>query len=460
MKKQSSLYITLAMMTLLLSSCGIYSRYASTSQAPANLYGTDMAVKNAQQEASVAALSWREFFTDPLLQQLIDSALVRNTDMKSAHITVEQAQLMLRTAKLAYLPSLGINATGNLSGFNGAAKPKTYQIGLNLDWQLDLFGSLTNNKRQAAAMLEQSRRLEDAARADIVSTVAQLYNQLQIYDRQLEILLHTEKLWAASLDVQRALMENGRAYSTAVNQMEASYLNVKTQIVDIRREINSVELAMCRLLVIVPGHIARSQWNAYKLPARLGTGVPAELLAMRSDVQVAERAMEAAFYDVNAARSAFYPNINIGGLLGWTNNGGDVIVNPGKLLLNAVGSLAQPVFARGKLLANLKASKLTQQDIVNRYVQTVIDAGNEVNQTMTDCQTAAEKDILLKRQVAVLQDAYDGTHELMNNGKANYLEVLTAQEALLQAQLAEAMNIYDGNVAKIALYVALGGATK
>ena len=147
------------------------------------------------------------------------------------------------------------------------------------------------------------------------------------------------------------------------------------------------------------------------------------------------------------------------GELGWTNNVGN-IVDPGKLLWNAVASLTQPIFARGKLLANLKVNKLTQEDVQNKYVQTVIDAGNQVNEAMADCKAAKEKDVLYKRQVAVLKDAYDGTHELMDNGKASYLEVLTAQESLLNAQLNEAMNLYDGSQALIALYIALGGGSK
>ena len=125
-----------------------------------------------------------------------------------------------------------------------------------------------------------------------------------------------------------------------------------------------------------------------------------------------------------------------------------------------MASLTQPIFARGKLLANLKVNKLTQEDVQNKYVQTVIDAGNQVNEAMADCKAAKEKDVLYKRQVAVLKDAYDGTHELMDNGKASYLEVLTAQESLLNAQLNEAMNLYDGSQALIALYIALGGGSK
>ena len=191
----------------------------------------------------------------------------------------------------------------------------------------------------------------------------------------------------------------------------------------------------------------------------LKIGVPAGLLELRPDIRMANHAMEEAFYNTQAARAAFFPTITLSGSAGWTNSAGQ-IVDPGKLLLSAVGSLTQPIFARGKLKANLKINQLTQEDLQKKYVQTVVDAGNQVNEAMADCQAAREKHAYYHRQVQVLHEAYIGTHELMDNGKANYLEVLTAQESLLNSQLSEAMNMYKGAQAVIALYIALGGGTK
>ena len=192
----------------------------------------------------------------------------------------------------------------------------------------------------------------------------------------------------------------------------------------------------------------------------LKVGVPAQLLEYRPDVRMADYRMAEAFYNTQAARAAFYPGITLSGTAGWTNSAGSMVVDPGKLLLSAVASLTQPIFARGRLTANLKIAKLTQEDIQRKYVQTVIDAGNQVNEALADCQAAREKHAYYHRQVEVLRQAYKGTHELMDNGKANYLEVLTAQESLLSAQLSEAMNMYNGAQAVIALYIALGGGTK
>jgi outer membrane protein TolC len=192
----------------------------------------------------------------------------------------------------------------------------------------------------------------------------------------------------------------------------------------------------------------------------LKTGVPSAMLERRPDIRMANAAMEEAFYNTQAARAAFFPGITLTGSAGWTNSAGGMVVNPGKLLLTAIGQLTQPIFARGRLKANLKVSQLTEKDLEKKYVQTVIDAGNQVNEAMADCQAAREKHQYYHRQVQVLHDAYTGTHELMDNGKASYLEVLTAQESLLNAQLSEAMNMYKGTQAVIALYIALGGGTK
>ena len=474
MFKFSSFYIVAAML-LTLTGCGIYNKYEQTTEAPADVYGSTPDIQEALGSTSLAQMSWREFFTDPLLQQLIEQVLANNTDLNSARIAVEQSEASLTAAKLAYLPSLYFSPQGTLSRFDDNPWTKTYNLPLQLSMDVDLFGSITNKKRAAKAVLLQAQMSEESVRSNLISATAQQYYMLQVLDRQLEILIQTDSLWKASLETQKSLWENGKAYSTAVHQMESSYLNVKTQIVDTRRHIRAVENAICELLAITPQHINRAQWGSSALhhPDAQGDtsqrmfdtqflkiGVPAAMLELRPDIRMANHALEEAFYNTQAARSAFYPGINLSGAAGWTNNAGGAIVNPGKLLLNAVGSLTQPIFARGSLRANLKIKKLAQENLQHKYVQTVINAGNEVNEAMADCQAAREKYAYYRRQVQVLYDAYIGTHELMDNGKASYLEVLTAQESLLSAQLSEAMNMYNGAQAVIALYIALGGGTK
>ena len=464
-----------AAVLLTLSGCGIYNKYEQKTEAPANSFGADENTSVASPEESIAQMSWREFFTDPLLQELIEQVLANNTDLNSARIAVEKSQAALTAAKMAYLPALSIAPQGTLSSFDNSKAVKTYNLPLQMSMDIDVFGSITNKKRAAKAVLLQAQMQQDAVRSNLVSITAQQYLMLQVLDRQLEILLQTDSLWNKSLETEQALWENGKAYSTAVNQMEASYLSVKTQIVDTRRNIRSVENAICKLLAVSPQHINRQAWGTTVLHHAEATGdaeermfktkylrigVPAQMLENRPDIRMANHAMEEAFYNTAAARSAFYPTITLSGSAGWTNSAGGLIVDPGKLLLNAMAQLTQPIFARGKLIANKKIAKLTEEDMQQKYVQMVINAGNEVNEAMADYATARDKHDFFKRQVEVLREAYTGTHELMDNGKASYIEVLRAQESLLDAQLSSAMNMYYGAESIIALYIALGGGTK
>ena len=458
MKRLSNI-ITLAAVTLMLTGCGIYNKYAQETPTPADAFGSNEDVKAAIGETSMAQMTWREFFTDPLLQQLIEQVLASNTDLNSARIAVEKSEASLKAAKMAYLPSLFFAPQGALSSFDKSPASKTYNLPLQLSVDLDVFGSITNQKRAAKAVVMQAQMQQQAIRSNLIATTAQQYLMLQVLDLQLDILNQTDSLWNKSLETEQALWENGKAYSTAVNQMEASYLSVKTQIADTHRNIRSVENAICKLLAVSPQHIERSRLtpNLSAKGEALQIGVPARMLENRPDIRMANHAMEEAFYNTQAARSAFYPSITLSGTAGWTNDAGIAIVNPGKLLLNAVAQLTQPIFARGKLIANKKIAKLTEEDMQKKYVQTVINAGNEVNEAIADCMTAREKNSYYQRQVQVLREAYTGTHELMDNGKASYIEVLTAQESLLNAQLSQAMNMYKASEAVIALYIALGG---
>lgn len=448
--------ICAAVVLLSFSSCGIYNKYESSSTVPENVFGTEAAA--LQQKESVAQMPWRTFFTDPQLQQLIETALERNTDMKIAALNVEVAEANLCAARLAYLPTLYLNPQGTI-GRAMEMNYKSYTLGAGAQWDIDLFGTITNRKRQAKALYAQAQDQQTLVQTQIIANVARGYHNLQILDQQLDIITKTVALWEKSLETQRALMENGSAYSTSVDQMEASLLNVRTQRLDILNNIKDVENAICLLLAEQPHAISRSRGADFTLPAEIGIGVPAELLQNRADVRAAERAIENAFYVTQEARSNFYPKLTLSGALGWTNGEtGDV--NPAKWFMNAVAGLTQPLFSQGKLKANLKISQLQQQQVQQQFVNTVLSAGNEVNSLLADCQTARDKAQIYRQQVEVLQRAYDGTHELMNNGEATYIEVLTAQEGLLNAQLAEAANQYEGNQALINLYIALGGGAQ
>ena len=452
--KAPMIIVVLALSSVMLSSCGIFKKYTPVEQA--------------QQDSLVTKVSeadWHEFIQDPLLQGYIHQALAQNVDYRSRQIAVKEADARLRAAKLGFLPTLAISpaqvgVSGTYtpgSGLSGASL--TYQVPLALNWGGEGFGTLTNRKRQAEVLRAQAEDNMAAAHANLVATIARMYTQLQLLDYQAIILDSTEVIWQRVLEMQRALVKNGKAYSPSIGQMETSLINVQIQHKQLLEQIHALELSFCLLLNEEPQGIVRSPWTSYTFQTWTHEPIPAAQLSDRADVRAAERNVAAAYYQTNMAKAAFCPALSLSGLIGWTNNSG-LVVNPGQLLMNAVAGLAQPLFTGGKLTANLKIAKLEQEEAANRYVETMLKAGSEVNDAMFRCQNAQQQDELYQRLLTTQQDAYNGTCELMKKGKASYLEVLTAQENLLNAQLADVTNRYNGLISLIDLYIALGGGTR
>ena len=468
---------------LMLTGCKtLKETYKPIDSAPADLYG-NIVTNGSEAQPSIATLSWREFFTDANLQTLIQRALENNTDMHEADLRIQEAELTLASTKMEILPTVMFSPQVGYSHFDDI-NLKTYNVPINVSWQPSLFSRIKNKKLQAEALRCQAEDARAALQSQLIAEIAKAYYQLIVLDRELDIMKNTQQLWNKSLETQRAMVQYGMSYSPAVDQMEASLLGVKAQVVDVELQIRQTENAICLLLSQSPQPIVRSAWKdsevirleGYKVirsdslqslttskPHNLKTssnhisiGIPMEMITRRADVRAAERVIEAAFYGTQQAKAAFYPSLTLSGSLGWTNNG-LVAIDPGKILINALASLTQPIFMQGKLKTQLKLSELQQEQAKNAYMKTLLQAGNEVNQALTLYQKSAEKDAICRQQVSALERAYYGTHELMHHGKATYLEVLTSQETLLEAQLSEAVNLYNQSQAVVALYLALGG---
>ncbi|MCQ2178369.1 MAG: TolC family protein [Bacteroidales bacterium] len=452
--------ILAAALIISLSGCGIFRKYTPEETNTDNIFGEGVRSDSSEANASIAAFSWREFFNDPVLESIIDSALVRNVDMKAARLNVEQASATLKAAKLSFIPSLAFTPSIEYSQLGRKSENgiTDYTIPLSIQWGSG-FGGLTNRKREAQALSELAGFNEMAIQSQLIATVAEAYIHLQFLDREMEIMEATEEIWEKVLETQKALVLNGRNYSPSVDQMESSLLTVRIQKVDVAENIKTIENTLCRLLAKTPGHIERSRWEKMIMPALIGTGVPAEMLAARPDVQAALKNVEAAYYVTNQARGAFFPNLTLSGIFGWSNNG-ITISDPLEILINASASLVQPIFAQGQLKQQLKISKLQQEAAYDDFAQKVVDAGNQVNTAISSCQFCAQREGLYRQQVERLQSAFNGTSELMLHGKASYIEVLIAQESLYNAKLSEANNIYQGSAALINLYIALGGGCR
>jgi outer membrane protein TolC len=311
----------------------------------------------------------------------------------------------------------------------------------------------------------------------MISATANLYYTLLMLDEQYRISAETAANWRETMRVMRAMMNAGMTNEAAVSQSEATCIQVEASLLELRQSIMATENALSILLAEVPGTesfvssnlpaVVATTDNAVARPAspiftasfpqELTTGVPLQLLSRRPDVRSAEFALAQAFYTTNSARAAFYPSITLSGTAGWTNSVGTMIVNPGKVLLSAVGSLTQPIFAHGANVAQLKIAKAQQEEAKLAFQQTLLNAGAEVNDALVQVQTAKAKADYEERQIESLQTAVKSTKLLMQHGSTTYLEVITAQQTLLSAQLSEVATRFSEIQGIINLYQALGG---
>ena len=446
--------IVLTTATALLSSCGIYTKYQPAETTPDNLYGEEVAVDDTTNFGNV---NWRELFTDPQLQALIEQGLQNNTDLRSAQLQIEEAEAALMSAKLAFLPSFALSPQGTISSFDGGKATKTYTLPVTASWELDIFGRLRNAKQQAKALYAQSKDYQQAVRTQLIAGIANVYYTLLMLDEQLAISQQTEEAWKETVASTRALMDAGLANEAATSQMEAAYYSVQTSILDLKEQINQVENSLALLLAETPRHYDRGKLADQRLPEDVAVGVPMQMLSNRPDVRAAERSLEQAFYATNQARAAFYPSIVLSGSAGWTNSAGSMIVNPGKFLASAVGSLTQPLFNKGQIMAQYRIAKAQQEEASLSFQQALLNAGSEVNDALVACQTSKAKTLLFEKQIQSLEKALESTSLLMEHGTTTYLEVLTARQSLLSAQLSQTANRFTEIQSVINLYQALGG---
>lgn len=439
----------------LLSGCGIYNRYTR----PELNIRVDSLYRNRVVESDTVTLatrSWRELFSDVNLQKLIVAGLERNTDLDFARLQTEEAQAVLRNARLSYLPSVGLTPQAAVSHYNQEVK-KTYNLGATATWEVDLFGKITNAERGAVASLAQSKAYEQAVQTQLVSTIAESYYMLLMLDEQFDISRQTLANWNETIATLEALVEAGRSNDVAVRQARASRMALEAAMLNVRKQISQTENSLCALLKEPSHTIRRSTLAGQCFPDSVSVGLPVLLLANRPDVRQAEAGLAQAFYATNLARAAFYPSLTLSGALGWTNNGGGAILNPGQWLSSAIAQLTAPLFNKGTNTANLKVARLRQQEAAQRFEQVLLDAGNEVNNAFVAWQTAGERVRLGERQVSELEAATEKTRILVEHSSANYLEVLTAQQSLLSARLALVQDRIGKIQGVIQLYHALGG---
>ena len=430
------------------NSCNLYRHYERPDISFVDSLYNKIPMANSYE--SIARMTWRELFADTLLQDCIELGLQNNTNLEIARLKVEQAEATLQTSRLAFFPSVSFSAQTNVgSNSNGLG----YNLTPSSSWEIDAFGRILNTKKGSQAALGATEAYQQAVQTQLIATIANSYYTLLMLDEQLDISKRTLKTWDENIRTLSALKRAGKTNEAAVLQAKANKVNVEASILTLEKQIIEQENSLSALLGIVPQEFERGTLENQVFPDTLLTGLPLSSLINRPDVRQAEYKLVEAFYATNIARSYFYPTITLSGSAGWSG----VIGDPGDWIFNAVGSLMQPIFNQGKNKARLKISESQRQEALLNFKQTLLDAGTEANNALVSWQTARKRLDSDKIQIMYLKSAVFNTQLLMKNGQATYIEVLTAQKNLLQAELTETNDKYIEIQSVISLYHALGG---
>ena len=444
----------------LLSGCGIYGKYERPEVDAAGIVrdvtsNTDtLAVTDT---TSFGNLPWKSVFTDPALQSLIEKGLENNADLLNAALNVKMVEAQLMAAKLAFVPSFTFSPQGTISSWDGNKATKTYSLPVNASWSIDLFGNLLNQKRSAQMALLATKDYQLVVKTNLIANVANAYYTLLMLDKQLEIVNNMVGLTKETWDMMKLQKDFKGGKETSVQSAEANYYSVLAQAADLKRQIRETENSLSLLLGQRAQYIERGKIDDQNLPVEFSTGVSLQMLNNRPDVHYAEMTLAQCFYNTQAARSKFYPNITISGSGAFTNSAGAGIVNPGKWLLSAVGSLVQPIFQNGQLIAGLKVAKAEQEQAYNTWQNAVLSAGSEVSNALVLYNSSDEKSKLEAKQVESLRKNVEYTKDLFQSAGSTYLEVITAQQSLLNAELAKVQDDFYKMQAVVNLYYALGG---
>ena len=410
---------------------------------------------------SFGNMPWRSVFTDPQLQMHIERALTNNVDLLNAALNVKMAEAQLKAARLSFLPSFTFAPQGTIASWDGGKAISTYQLPIAASWNVDLFGNLLSQKRAAQVALLATKDYQTLVKTNIISGVANMYYTLLMLDKQLEIVNNMHELTKETWDKMKVLKDLGRGIrSTGVQSAEANYYAVEAKKTDLVRQIRETENALSLLMGQPAQSISRGKLENQALPTNLSTGIGIQLLANRPDVHAAEMQLAECFYGVETARSRFYPSLTIAPTGMFTNSAGAAVINPGKWMLSAVGSLVQPIFQKGKIIAGLRVAEAQYEKAYNTWQNSILKAGNEVSNALVLYHSSDEKSKIEAKQIQTLQQNVEDTKLLLSQSSSTYLEVITAQQTLLNAQMAKITDDFHKMQAVVNLYQALGGGVK
>lgn len=432
----------------MVSSCSVFGKYSRPEISTENIYGKDIheAEIATTDTVTIADICWQEFFKDKHLQRLIEQGLNNNPDMQTAAQRIAAAEATLRSAKLAFIPGFSFNPQFRATTGSSAS----YSLPIAASWEVDITGKILNSKRSAQSAYEQSRLYRQSVQTSLISAIANSYYTLLMLDAQLATSRSTAASWKENVRIMKAMKLAGMTNEAAVAQTEANSWEIDASLLTLQYNIIHAENALALLLGTTPQHFERGTIHDQEFNIALSAGTPSQLLARRPDVRSAEKQLERAFYAANIARGALIPSLNINGSFDLTSIWSD-------MLASVTASLSATIFNAGSKHARIKISDAEKQEALIAFKHTLLTAGNEVNDAINKCQTAREKRDIRTKQIAALESAVNSTRQLMSHSESTYLEVLTAQQKLLSAQLSQVNDKFDEIQGVINLYRALGG---
>jgi NodT family efflux transporter outer membrane factor (OMF) lipoprotein len=455
-----------ALLLMGLPSCQVVNKYHTPDVDLDGLYRGEQ----PEDTTSIASMPWNHYFTDTCLQDLIAEGLQQNHDLRMAYTRIQQAEVSLLIARSAYFPTVAIagQATHSvLSEANGKKdvlgySSNQFRLGVAAQWELDIWGKINRQGRAAYARYLSSEAYRTLIQTSLIANIANSYYSLLALDEQLVVTKESILLLEESAATMQSLMDAGLLNAAAVEQSKALLYNTQISVPGLESRIRQLENSLSVMLGRQPGSIERLNIGIQTVPTEMKHGIPAQLLSHRPDVMQAELAFRSAFEMKNAAQAALYPSITLssGSMIGYGAATLSNFFRPENLLANIVGGLTQPLFAGNQLRGQVKIAKAQQEEALLNFEKTVLTAGQEVSDILYSFESSQKKNVPRSQQIRSLLTSVEFTKELLKAGEANYTEVLTAEQNLLQAQLGQVTDKLEQIQAVVNLYRALGGGTQ
>jgi len=459
LKQKISLVVFLVLI-IFLGSCKILQPYKQPDVISKEKLYRDLAISDS---SNIADIPWKRLFTDSLLQNLIEEAIRNNPNFQIAVTRMKKAEASLSQSKAAFFPSLNAVGGGTFQNKNadGSGVLKVFQLYGMSSWEADIWGKFRSAKRASLSLFLESEAYKRAVQTQLIANVAISYYSLLALDAKLLVTEKTIENRNSDVETLKIMKDNDLVTGADLVQSQANLYSAKVTVPELKQSIYEAENALSVLLGRNPGTIARSTLTEQSISADLKTGIPAQLLANRPDVQEAEYQFRYGFEMTNVARKYFYPALTLTAQGGITASDLSKMFNASSAFWNVIGGLTQPIFNQGMNRQRLRIAQANQEEYLIAFKQTLLNAGAEVVNAMHGYQTASEKIELRTSQIAYLEKSVDYTLELLKfTSSTNYIDVLTSEVNLLSAQLNGINDKFEQLQSVVSLYQSLGGGWK